>query len=426
MTVKIEADICEDISYMLYNNNQSAISRISIINDGNAIDGLDLKISSDIRFFEPIEIHIDRIAERSEVCVTNAPFFRFKLIPEFFTDLTEDMNSEIRIELFLGTDILTKKTCEVRLLTFDRWPGIGVMPETIASFVTPNADSLKKVRSRAADILFGWKVDNSFDGYNGDLNKVRCVVSALYDAVCENNISYILPPTDYEESGQRIRMPDDVLRAREGTCIDLAVLFASLFESVGLHSIIFFTRGHAFVGVHLRDDRPYQMVEFESGLYRNEISDSGIIALECTFVVSSVQQSFGDAIIKGRDNLEKDDDFNYAIEIESARAKIRPLPTRRMEDGSWVVEKSNIELGATMPDRIELAKPIDECYKKLTTIDKWKRDLLDLTARNYLIKMKLGKRFLPLLVPDINLFEEGLYGGKKIHLGVSAAAMERN
>lgn len=90
-----------------------------------------------------------------------------------------------------------------------------------------------------------------------------------------------------------------------------------------------------------------------------------------------------------------------------------------MEDGSWVVEKSNIELGATMPDRIELAKPIDECYKKLTTIDKWKRDLLDLTARNYLIKMKLGKRFLPLLVPDINLFEEGLYGGKNTSWSLS-------
>lgn len=416
MTVKIEAEICEKISYMMYHNNMVVVSKIDLYNEGDEVEDLVLKIDSDVHFFRPIERHIDRIAGRSEISITRDYTFKFELLPEFFVNLTENMHSDVRIVLLSGTDVLAESAFKVELLTYDMWPGIGLMPEMIASFVTPNADGLTKIKSRASDILTEWGVDSSFDGYRGDANKVRNVVSALYAAVREWQITYSLPPNDFEQSGQRIRLPEDVLRTRMGTCVDLAVLFASLFESVNLHPIIFFTTGHSFVGVHLFDTEIYQMVGFDSGLYRNEISDNNVCAIECTLAVKSAQESFETASKVGFKNLDDPEKFYCAVEISNARSKIRPLPIRRMENDSWVIEKDDVKLEASVPEYIKPARPIREFEKKLTTVDRWKRDLLDLSARNYLIKMKLGKKFLPLLVPDISLLEKYLNDGRKFTL----------
>jgi len=43
-------------------------------------------------------------------------------------------------------------------------------------------------------------------------------------------------------------LPENVLKNNAGNCIDLTVLFASILEGVGLHSLIFLTKDHAFIG----------------------------------------------------------------------------------------------------------------------------------------------------------------------------------
>jgi hypothetical protein len=67
---------------------------------------------------------------------------------------------------------------------------------------------------------------------------------AAYNMELLNNIVYQTPSS--EDFGQDIKYPRDVLRAKSGTCVDLAILYASLAESVGLHAFLMLVPGHCF------------------------------------------------------------------------------------------------------------------------------------------------------------------------------------
>ena len=62
------------------------------------------------------------------------------------------------------------------------------------------------------------------------------------------NLMPRLLPASFEEHGQRVRLTDSVLAQKLGTCLDMALLYASCLESIGLNALIVITKGHAFAG----------------------------------------------------------------------------------------------------------------------------------------------------------------------------------
>ena len=63
--------------------------------------------------------------------------------------------------------------------------------------------------------------------------------------------------------GQRIVLPEVVLKNKAGNCIDLTVLFASILEGAGLYSLIFLTEDHAFIGWGNKN-KPQEMIFLET------------------------------------------------------------------------------------------------------------------------------------------------------------------
>ncbi|WP_422929048.1 formylglycine-generating enzyme family protein [Singulisphaera sp. PoT] len=132
------------------------------------------------------------------------------------------------------------------------------------------------------------------------------LAEAIYQALRSRDFPtrYAIEKLNWAESTQRIREPGEILEApREGTCLDLAVLFAGLCLGYRLLPIVVVLKGHAFALVSLGfsvDEywkfRAYQGVgeEGESnpllmGILRGDPShmidwvDSGdMIAVECT------------------------------------------------------------------------------------------------------------------------------------------------
>ena len=47
---------------------------------------------------------------------------------------------------------------------------------------------------------------------------------------------------------QRIRTPSEIVAGGFGTCIDLALLFASCLEAVEIYPVVFLLNDHAFPG----------------------------------------------------------------------------------------------------------------------------------------------------------------------------------
>ena len=103
-----------------------------------------------------------------------------------------------------------------------------------------------------------------FDGYQQaaelpgivDL-QARAIWLPFYDF----HLRYINPPPTYTkiETGiaQRLRTPSQVLEEGRATCIDLALLFTSCLEYVGIYPVIFLISGHAFPG-WWRNEGSYQ------------------------------------------------------------------------------------------------------------------------------------------------------------------------
>lgn len=78
-------------------------------------------------------------------------------------------------------------------------------------------------------------------------------LSTLYTFYTNNSIAYQTPPSS-KVSGQywqSVKYGRDVLRNRAGTCVDMAVLYASVCESVGLKPVLYLMAGHCLPGVKL-------------------------------------------------------------------------------------------------------------------------------------------------------------------------------
>src|ERR671936_406412 len=77
-------------------------------------------------------------------------------------------------------------------------------------------------------------------------------LDALYTYMGKH-IDYQTPPGELFDGkfAQHVKYGRDVLRNRAGTCIDLAILYGSVCEAVGLRPVLFIIPGHCFPGIYL-------------------------------------------------------------------------------------------------------------------------------------------------------------------------------
>src|SRR5207302_8123751 len=79
-------------------------------------------------------------------------------------------------------------------------------------------------------------------------------LQAAYEMELGNNIVYQTPSgfmTVDRSQGQEIKYPRDVFRDKSGTCVDLAITFAALAETVGLRSNLILLPGHCFAVIRM-------------------------------------------------------------------------------------------------------------------------------------------------------------------------------
>src|SRR3546814_7999822 len=127
------------------------------------------------------------------------------------------------------------------------------MPELLAAFVMPNDPAVSRLLKEASEILRRPGKDPWLEGYQQKSRKrVWEIAAAIRAAATQRRIACSEPPASFERSGQRIRIPGEVLDNGLATCLDTAVLFASALEQIGLRPLIAFTEGHAICGLWLQ------------------------------------------------------------------------------------------------------------------------------------------------------------------------------
>jgi len=342
----------------------------------------------------------------------------------FFSQLTEKINGNFNLEILEGDVSIYKNTYAIDVLAFDQWSGASILPEMLSAFITPNHPSISPIINRASEILNKWTGNPSMDEYQScNPNRVRSQIAAIYSALAELNITYCTAPSSFEEYGQRIRLCDSVLNNKYGTCLDMALLFASCIEAIGIHPLIIVMQGHAFAGSWLIGETFPDTINDDVSLLSKRIADgiNEIILVECTCMNAGQNIEFDNAVQLANRKLLATDQFTLFIDVKRSRfSGIRPLPQRALKDNNWVltdIDEKSIEQNPIMPTsihRYDLNTTNAEI--KITKQLLWERKLLDLSLRNNLLNIRINKNTLQLISADVDKLEDSLADGEEFQI----------
>lgn len=137
--------------------------------------------------------------------------------------------------------------------------------ELWGAWVTPNDPAVEGLIRAAADydptgIIVSGYGDEADDGDGSVWRRLKAVYEAEADAY---HLTYISTMTTFGPgSVQRMRLPAEVLDQASGNCVELAALFASAAEALGLEAAIIRIPGHAYAAVRTDQENPnYYFVE---------------------------------------------------------------------------------------------------------------------------------------------------------------------
>lgn len=405
------------MNFAMQQNYVPLIRNITITNNSDEeIYDVTLKISFEPEFAKTFTHKIQKLPPHTEIEISPVNII---VSSEFLFSLTERMIAQISVETYIGEELLTELNDNIALLAYDEWTGDLIMPEMIAAFVTPNHPDIAKILKIATDYLQKWGKSPSITGYqtrNADVVKLQ--MAAIYAALQSKSIAYNNPPASYEVLGQRVRLPYAVIEQKQGTCIDLAVTYASCLEAAGLYPIIILEKQHAYCGCRLEEETFVDCVidDFSAIDKRTVSGNEDILLVECTDFTAGKNIDFDKAVKHGKDHLINSKNFNCAVDVKRARGGgLRPIP-QKLNNSNFQSENSYDKVAdykATAPKELNRTDigVIDYENSSLSRVQIWERKLLDFSLRNSLLNFKVTKNALPFLTHDIPSLEDSLADG---------------
>ncbi|MDX2016059.1 MAG: DUF3320 domain-containing protein [Planctomycetota bacterium] len=439
--VRLSIEAVESVNFAMHQNDVPVVRSVRIENASErTLRDLRVRISASRPIFTPWESRLDALAPG---LAHRLDSIDLALDPNVLCNQAERERLRLDVEILAGEEPLASAAAPLDLLAFNEWTGAGGLSDLIAAFVTPNHPSVEALVAETRDALGRMTGDPSLSGYQAqDPARVSLTVQAAASAFRAREIGYVNPPASFERTGQKVRSADQVLDGRLGTCLDLAVVFASILEQIGLHPLIVLLKGHAFVGVWLRPERFPQTVVDDRAIVLKRVQLREMMLIETVALVAGVSADFRSVQEQAERRLLAPDEFVCVVDLAACRREgIRPLPSRLSVAGGYQVApaETNPTPGASVVEQpVESAAPRERSGRTRRAgeslpadfpaeagerLEVWKRKLLDLSLRNRLLNYKETKRSVPLLVPDAAAFEDLLADGQRFRLSPRAEAL---
>lgn len=429
--VRLQVTAITKLNLADFQNAVPALHELAVINETDErIGDLTITITSDPAFLKPRTWSLEAVGPGETYNLTDLDV---QLDGALLSHLTEADPATLRLELRnreTPATLIAQRECVIELLARNQWGGIGHLPEMVAAFVQPNDPAVDRVLKAAAQALQGGGKSGSIDGYTHGARRAWELASGIWTAVLQRQLHYALPPASFEHTGQKVRSPGQVLDAGLATCLDLTLLFASCLEQAHLNPLLIFTKGHAFVGLWLRDAEFSTAVVDDVTAIRKRLKLQELMVFEPTLAAQGQPVGFGQAIAQANRQLseEEDDKFELVVDVRRARmSRIKPLALTQLV-ADQAPPSSEPELPITvedppdLPDEVEPEVPTAELDPK-DRLARWQRKLLDLSLRNALLNFKHGKKALSLDVYAPTL-EDALAEGQSIKLLASPELMQ--
>lgn len=347
------------MNYSLLHNGRSPLQRLKIIKSVPGIIGpIRVKVKLDVGVTGSEWVRTFQLTEDAHDLAEDV------LMPltAFGTMLCEDTRSSLTVTVTADSEVLYENSFGVTLAPAHEWEDSDSDRRWLPSFVLPDDPAIEGILGDARRYLAGLREDNyaGFDGYQSfetrkkNFEVIDDQVQSLWHTVQhDRRLQYINPPSGTHSGRQRLRVPKSIVRQGRGTCIDLALLFASCLESVEIYPVLFLLNGHAFAGYWRTERAHEQFVKIaNSGQTAAARSDSDgvdssrwsvagkdghreitrlvqrgdLVPLETTGLTFGY--GFHEAIREGIRNLRNRDEFHSIIDVALAREEsVTPLPT---------------------------------------------------------------------------------------------------
>lgn len=395
-TGKVIVDYIHNVNYAMVLNNYKVFKNFVIMSmSASVVPHMNVRISGDM--LETSSFDIAELQRNHSVSLENV-----NLIPSMskLMTLTEAIQTSFTITISIADQEIHSESLPLLLMPFDQWHGDYVMPELLASFVTPNHPCLVPILQKAAEKLKRISGNNSIDGYQSfDSSRIKQQVESVYQTLLEENILYATVPASFGDNGQRIRLADNVLQNKMGNCIELSLLMCSCLEAMGLRTMMIIFQRHAIMGVWLENWVAAPMVGYDASQIEKllEVNNTPLLLLESVGLTKEFD--FETAAKWGNEVFLTDaNEFCYFIDIHSARMnRVRPLPHIVRQPSGWAIDDKT-DYNKWLDDIAEQnpyeINGVNERVKNKQQL--WEYKLLDLTLRNNLINMRSGKNIVPL------------------------------
>ena len=419
--LNIEFSYLPVVNFVMQQNRVSIIRDFSIENQTDEIlknVKIELVIDPDFAEVSPITIEAINAQEKIRIEVP-----QLNLSSNYFAQLTEGIAGDISMKIYSTEELLFEKKYPISILAYDQWGGISILPEMLSAFVTPNHPAIIPIIKRAATILEKWTGNPSLDEYQScNPDRVQKQMAAIYTAIAEQNIIYSTVPASFEDYGQRVRLVDSVMTQKLGTCLDMALLYASCLEAAGIHSLIIVVKGHAFAGGWLVAETFADSIIEDVSLISKRIADgiNDITLVETTSMNMGQNTEFDHAVSIANKSISQPD-FILAVDVKRARfSGIKPIPQRILNGQHWEIKEEQTIVSDKSQVAPQSIHPYDlSGISSEVVITKqllWERKLLDLSLRNNLLNIRITKNTLQLISANLDLFEDALANGEEFRL----------
>lgn len=204
-------------------------------------------------YSEVVTQRVEIPAQSSYQAAPMNPTFNFNVL----YDVTTPVSANLAIEVFEGNDLVDLHNWTLKIQPVNRFQwfwetegGYADMGSLIATMITPE-DRERRVESLLTEAA-RYTSTGSIHGYQG--NEVYDAIdqaAGVYYALQERGIVYTDVSGSFFDGAQNVKTPAESLATGSSNCVDGMLVFASAFEAMGMDALLFFVRGHAFVGVRL-------------------------------------------------------------------------------------------------------------------------------------------------------------------------------
>ena len=387
-SIALAFDYLEEINYALVQSKMNICNWCIIENNSDAdMENIQLEITG-----EYVETYLSvpfRLDAKQRIRIQD---IKLQVNTSKLLSLTERVVSSLILRIKNGEVVVKEQSFPITFMAYNQWHGIDCYPQLLASFITPNHPCIASIVKRASEHLVKLCGSSDFSGYLcGNKEYICHQVHAIYQALCDEKLSYVLEKPSYEERGQRIRLANEVMADRLGNCMDFTLLFAACLEFVGLYTLLILEQGHIYLGVWLVPDSHSRSVDDDIAFLLKKSAEGvgDIMLVESTSFAKSEDVPFEEAIDLAIKTLNTKELFQMFLDVYRCRLEgFLPLPQLVKQDNQWVLAEEENPYA-----EMEVPSVEDKHEEKNTTKPSkqllWERKLLDFTMRNTLLNVKM-------------------------------------